>query len=551
MTTCVGAASRLLKGVVFDVVVVDEAAQALEAACWIPILKGRRCVLAGDHLQLPPVVVTPGDGGLNVTLFERAMSAVGGLMLREQFRMHSKICGWASEAMYGGGLITACDDGDREKEGLPTLVLVDTKGCGMGEAEDEDGSRLNRGEAEVVGDHVGWLVGMGMAEEDIGVITPYNGQVSLIKAALKESRPGVAVRTVDGFQGGEKEAIVLSLVRSNAGREVGFLREKRRLNVAFTRAKRHVFVVCDSETVCSDTFLKGLVDYMEENGEVRSALPEHGAEDDRGRREAERAMVEAVMKSVEKGPGNNGKQQPQGGGTKKKKQPEAAKKPAAGAPPDAKELLNSIQGFYESAEGGAEMRMGKELGAKERALVHEMCEQLGLLHRSEGEGADRVIIVGKQKKTVQGGGGEAEGDAEADNVDKGIGFAQLSVEDGDDDDDGDEDDEGGRHDGGDGNALLRQLAEERRLRREAKEEGASEEPPPPPAAKKKKKKKKKNKEKAETTMRDKQNAKNGQIELPDVGGDDDDDMAFLDAMVAQTQASHGRKVEGTGKGYKR
>ena len=226
------------------------------------------------------------------------------------------------------------------------------------------------------------------------------------------------------------------------------------------------------------------------------------------------------------------------------------------------------------------MRMGRELGPKERALVHEMCEQLGLLHRSEGEGAERIIIVGKQRKKVQvqeGGEaeGDAEGDADANGMDKGVGFAELSVE--DDDDDGQDDGQGG----GDGNALLRQLAEERRLRRKAKEDGAGEEPPPPPvaAAKKNNNKKKKvrwrvsgapilpyltsllilttvafsslqKKKKAPTTLQDKQNAKNGQIELPDVGGGDDDDMAFLDAMVAQTQASHGRKVEGTGKGYK-
>jgi superfamily I DNA and/or RNA helicase len=161
LTTTVGASSRLLRGAEFDLCVIDEAAQALEAACWIPALKARRLVLAGDHLQLPPTVKSDKAAslGLSTTMFDRAMSLYGSScsrMLTTQYRMHRLISGWSSAALYGSKLVPAPSVEARlvsglptatpEAAGVPTLALVDTAGCDLEEATNAAGSRLNEGE---------------------------------------------------------------------------------------------------------------------------------------------------------------------------------------------------------------------------------------------------------------------------------------------------------------------------------------------------------------------------------------------------------------------
>ena len=140
--------------------------------------------------------------------------------------------------------------------------------------EDEDSSYANEGEAEAVLGHIRDLLGVGVRQSEVGVITPYSAQVALLKqlcanAGLVE----VEVSTVDGFQGREKEAIVISMVRSNEDKSVGFLADPRRMNVAVTRARRHCSLVCDSETVSNDKMLAGLVDYFMDNGEYTLAEP--------------------------------------------------------------------------------------------------------------------------------------------------------------------------------------------------------------------------------------------------------------------------------------
>lgn len=293
LATTTGAASAIVPARPFDLVVIDEAAQAIEAACWIPMQRGRRVVLAGDHLQLPPTIVseTAAARGLARTLFARLIDApYGGAvtrMLTEQYRMHETIMRWASDALYGGRLIAApavrahrlCDlDGvatttDTE---LPFLLL-DTAGCGLDESEaTDDGSRANPGEAQVVARHVDNLLAAGVLPSAIGVITPYNAQVQILRNLLA-AHVGLEVSTVDGFQGREKEAIVLSLVRSNPRGEVGFLADQRRLNVAITRARRQVALIGDSATLASNTFLAGIIDYAQSHGEHRSAW-EYGIE---------------------------------------------------------------------------------------------------------------------------------------------------------------------------------------------------------------------------------------------------------------------------------
>lgn len=299
--TNVGAASKLLRDLSFDLVVIDEAAQALEASCWIPILKAKRCVLAGDHLQLPPTIKSKAAAsqGLDVTLFDRVTQMTHTRdvvkMLNVQYRMHQDISDWCSRAMYKGELGSFEGVATRKLHELPhvsidkddellnaTLLLIDTAGCGL-EEDTDDGdegsttspllkmSKSNEGEARVVAKHIRALLTAGLKQDEVAIITPYNKQVQTLKALLLDEFPRLEIRSVDGFQGCEKEAVVMSLVRSNAAREVGFLSDDRRMNVAITRAKRHVAVVCDSDTIRAHKFLADLVKHFEDVGEYRSA----------------------------------------------------------------------------------------------------------------------------------------------------------------------------------------------------------------------------------------------------------------------------------------
>jgi len=161
---------------------------------------------------------------------------------------------------------------DAQLPAQPVLLLVDTAGCGFEEQQEEEGdSKANPGEAKVVMAHVSRLVQSGVRPLDIGIITPYNAQVALLRELRTDKLQSVEISSVDGFQGREKEAIVISMVRSNDNKQVGFLADRRRMNVAVTRARRHCAIICDSETVSADPFLKGLVSYFEANGEYLSA----------------------------------------------------------------------------------------------------------------------------------------------------------------------------------------------------------------------------------------------------------------------------------------
>jgi ATP-dependent RNA/DNA helicase IGHMBP2 len=292
LATCVGASSSLLNDVVFDMCIIDEAAQAIDVSCWIPMLRSKKCVMAGDHCQLPPTVLSKEaeQGGLADTLFHRIITGERtkdcARLLDTQYRMHGHINAWASTEMYEGKLKSHSANERHtlsDITGLPpdssldamqscVVLLIDTSGCGISEEEGEGGSVRNFGEAKLVLQHVARLVAAGVPEKEIGVITPYNAQVQLLKLMIRDSAyPNISVKTVDGFQGGEREAIILSFVRSNEKHTVGFLSDKRRINVAVTRAKRHLAVIADSETCHSDPFLGRLMDYLSEVGEHRSA----------------------------------------------------------------------------------------------------------------------------------------------------------------------------------------------------------------------------------------------------------------------------------------
>jgi superfamily I DNA and/or RNA helicase len=264
----------------FDLVVIDEACQSTEPGCWVPLPRGRRVVLAGDHCQLPPTVLAreAAAQGFGVSLMERLVGLYGeGVtrLLTVQYRMHRAIMDFSSAEFYGGELEADASVAGHRLSDLPgvrpeelteePVQFIDTAGAGYEEEREPDGeSRLNPQEADVVCRKVRALLGAGVAPGDVAVIAPYAAQVRLLRERL--AVPGLEIDSVDGFQGREKEAVVISLVRSNAEGEIGFLADVRRMNVALTRARRKLLVVGDSATLAVDPFYRRLFDYFERVG---------------------------------------------------------------------------------------------------------------------------------------------------------------------------------------------------------------------------------------------------------------------------------------------
>ncbi|KAL7283392.1 hypothetical protein ACG7TL_002822 [Trametes sanguinea] len=376
LATCHSSGGRQLRNQNFDVVIIDEATQALEAVCWVPIFKAQKLILAGDPMQLPPTIISidkkekkkdktssakdkiqpkasaggngsksasskpapavdnpldaeesestedeegdseiaadpeesakakprdprkPGSHALlrpprtlETTLFERLEKMYGpGIkrMLTVQYRMHAQIAAFPSKVMYYGKLKshesvashllrdlpnTKADSEEDEKEILGTPVaFYDTAGCEYFErveGDNDEGSRCNENEASVVKMWVDQLASAGVLPSQIAVITPYQAQVTLLTSLLRPIYGAeLEIGTVDGMQGREKEAVIISLVRSNDKREVGFLKDKRRLNVAMTRARRHLCVVGDSSTVQHGSpFLKKWMAWLDANAD--------------------------------------------------------------------------------------------------------------------------------------------------------------------------------------------------------------------------------------------------------------------------------------------
>ena len=265
--TCIGSGHILLDGRRFPRVLIDEATQATEPATLIPIVRGcRQLVLVGDHKQLPPTVISTRaeEMGLNKSLFERLIElGVNSTMLVEQYRMHPCIAEFPSRQSYNGLLKNAVS---KEMRLAPNGIIwpdfdnpVAFLPVEGGEVVSEDGhSRANPAEAGWVLQMVDSLLeGGDISTTDIGIISPYNGQVRAIHDLLESSGGlekegkwnGIEVRSVDGYQGREKEVIILSAVRSNPDGNVGFLDDSRRLNVALTRAKRGLIVIGDPKTL--------------------------------------------------------------------------------------------------------------------------------------------------------------------------------------------------------------------------------------------------------------------------------------------------------------
>ena len=315
LSTLHGAGGHQVRNQEFDVVVIDEASQALEPQCWIPLVFGgtnvKKLILAGDHLQLPPTVKsandrdgkdekkanmkmleqdlakltvkddelrTARDWSLETTMFDRLLATHGSgikKLLNTQYRMQEKIMRFPSDELYEGKLVAADAVKARLLKDLPygvkdtedttePLVFFDTQGGDFPEKTEDDSngevhkstlfgdSKNNEMEAAVVAMHVKNLIQAGVRDEDIAVVTPYNAQLALLSSMLKEKYPNIELGSIDGFQGREKEAVVVSLVRSNAEREVGFLGEKRRLNGKFNPQywpRLHFVYFCFSDGV--------------------------------------------------------------------------------------------------------------------------------------------------------------------------------------------------------------------------------------------------------------------------------------------------------------
>ncbi|MBC7920996.1 MAG: AAA family ATPase [Ferruginibacter sp.] len=291
--TLVGAANRLLRGRHFSTVFIDEAAQALEPATWIPVTKADRVVFAGDHQQLPPTVKSAkaAAAGLGQTLFEKGIQRTpAGVLLPTQYRMHAQIMQFSNEQFYQNQL--RADDSVKEAvlgEGdyaEPPVEFIDTAGCGFEEQPDaESGSIANPDEARLLFRHLSafWenLVGFHPAlltpTLNVGLISPYKAQVETLKTLFAQQPPLAAyaahftIQTIDGFQGQEREVVYISLVRSNGKNEIGFLRDLRRMNVALTRARKKLVVIGDSATLSAHPFYRAFLDYVDRIGAYRSA----------------------------------------------------------------------------------------------------------------------------------------------------------------------------------------------------------------------------------------------------------------------------------------
>ena len=291
--TLVGSAHHLLEGMKFGTLFIDEAAQALEAACWIPMRRASRVVLAGDHCQLPPTVksIAALRAGLGKTLMERIAENKPEVvtLLKIQYRMNDEIMRFSSDWFYHGKVQSApqikyrsildydhpiawIDTSDKE----PTDTIEEDKELNFKEQfVGESFGRINKAEAELtlltLAEYLTKIGKQRVLDEriDVGIISPYRAQVQYLKSLIKKYeffkpyRRIISVNTVDGFQGQERDVILISLVRSNDEGQIGFLKDLRRMNVAMTRARMKLIILGNKDTMTKHPFYKKLCEYVE------------------------------------------------------------------------------------------------------------------------------------------------------------------------------------------------------------------------------------------------------------------------------------------------
>lgn len=285
-STLTGSASHLLSGQKFGTLFIDEAAQALEAACWIAIRRASRVVLAGDHCQLPPTVksIAALKGGLGTTLMERIVARKPSVvtLLTVQYRMNEQIMRFSSNWFYDGRVESAPEVKYRGILDYDNpITWIDTSESGAKEEfVGESFGRINKTEAELTLEALkNYFAKIGrqrIADEhiDVGVISPYRAQVQLLRRMVRKAeffkpyRGCITVNTVDGFQGQERDIIVISLVRSNDDGQIGFLSDLRRMNVAITRARMKLIIVGSVQTMTRHAFYKELYGYVQESAGI-------------------------------------------------------------------------------------------------------------------------------------------------------------------------------------------------------------------------------------------------------------------------------------------
>jgi ATP-dependent RNA/DNA helicase IGHMBP2 len=276
----------------FNTLFFDEASQALEPMVWIPLIKCRRIILSGDHFQLPPVVksLEAKKGGLEVTLLDKCIELPGAtVLLNRQYRMNSVIMGFSNAYFYNNELIA--DESvsghallnDENSKLSRTIEFIDTAGCSFDEIQNpETLSHKNPKEGDVLFRHLQELLEEyathpELPDLDIGIISPYKEQREWLRDSVsqyefnKDKLASLAIKTIDGFQGEERDVIYISLVRSNERREIGFLNDLRRMNVAITRAKKKLVVIGDSSTIGGTSFYQQFLEYCETHGAYRTA----------------------------------------------------------------------------------------------------------------------------------------------------------------------------------------------------------------------------------------------------------------------------------------
>ena len=282
--TLVGANHYTIRHLRYDTVVIDEAGQALEPACWIPVLKARKVIMAGDHCQLPPTIKSEeaARGGLSVTLMEKcvALHPEAVTMLEEQYRMNETIAGFSSREFYEERLTAHPSVALHQlAPGEAPLLFIDTAGCGFEEVW-EGTSVSNPEEAAFAIKHLSLLVShlkplyVDNAFPSVAVISPYRHQVEVLKDTVLNTPylpSTITVNTIDSFQGQERDVVYISLVRSNPDSVIGFLSEIRRMNVAMTRARKKLVVIGDSSTLSQHAFYADFITYAQERDAYKSA----------------------------------------------------------------------------------------------------------------------------------------------------------------------------------------------------------------------------------------------------------------------------------------
>ncbi len=291
--TPVASTNKALAKKTFNTLFFDEASQALEAISWIPLLKCKRVIFSGDHFQLPPVVksIKAKQEGLDNTMLDRLTKYENvSTLLTRQYRMHQHIMQFSNAYFYKNQLEADATvketllslNEEFELLNLP-ISLIDTAGCSFDEFQNpETLSMSNKGEADLLFKHLELLLQQyqysnAQQKISIGIISPYKEQIELLKEKLitfdysQYPVSELAVKTIDGFQGEERDVIYISLVRSNINSEIGFLSDIRRMNVALTRAKKKLVVIMDTATIGNHPFYKAFIEYCENHNYYKSA----------------------------------------------------------------------------------------------------------------------------------------------------------------------------------------------------------------------------------------------------------------------------------------